>query len=110
MLRRGELPIVFFPEATFFRMPGLLPFKLGAFMVAAEVGVPVVPGALRGTRSILRADQWLPRRGRVELRLAEPIAASAASWQAALALRDRARSRVLEMCGEPDLGDQQVGF
>jgi 1-acyl-sn-glycerol-3-phosphate acyltransferase len=109
-LRRGELPIAFFPEATFFRMPGLLPFKMGAFLVAAEAGVPVVPGALRGTRSILRADQWLPRRGRVELRLSEPIAASGARWQAALELRDRARSRVLAMCGEPDLGDQQVGF
>jgi len=109
-LRSSELPIAFFPEATFFRMPGLLPFKLGAFQGAAEAGVPVVPGALRGTRSILRANQWLPRRGRVELRLAEPIAASAASWQATLELRDRARARVLEMCGEPDLGDQQVAF
>jgi hypothetical protein len=65
---------------------------------------------LRGTRSLLRADQWLPRRGRLELRLAEPIAASGASWQAGLELRDRARARVLEMCGEPDLGDQQVAF
>jgi len=101
----GPQPIAFFPEATFFRMPGLLPFKMGAFLVAAETGVPVVPAALRGTRSILRADQWLPRRGRVELRLGEPIVPRAASWQAAVELRDAARARVLEMCGEPDLGD-----
>jgi 1-acyl-sn-glycerol-3-phosphate acyltransferase len=91
-------------------MPGLLPFKMGAFLVAADVGVPVVPAALRGTRSILRADQWLPRRGRVTLRFAEPIVPRDASWQAAVELRDAARARMLELCGEPDLGDQPVSF
>jgi len=106
----GAEPIMIFPEATFFRMPGLLPFKMGAFVVAAEMRAPVVPAALRGTRSILRADQWLPRRGRVELRFAAPIVPTAASWQAAVELRDATRARVLELCGEPDLGDQPVAF
>jgi 1-acyl-sn-glycerol-3-phosphate acyltransferase len=103
-------PIVFFPEATFFRMPGLLPFKLGAFVVAAEAHVAVVPAALRGTRSILRADQWLPRRGRVELRVGEAIVPAGPHWQAALELRDAARARVLQLCGEPDLGDERFAL
>ena len=54
--------LMFFAEGTFTRVPGLMPFHLGAFTVAAEAGVPVIPVAIRGTRSILRADNWLPRR------------------------------------------------
>jgi 1-acyl-sn-glycerol-3-phosphate acyltransferase len=38
--------VVFFPEGTFGREPGLRPFHMGAFMIAAQVGVPVVPAAI----------------------------------------------------------------
>ena len=53
--------LVFFPEGTFTRRAGLSGFYLGAFKIAAEAGLPVVPGILRGTRSMLRGDQWFPR-------------------------------------------------
>ncbi|MCX7649992.1 MAG: 1-acyl-sn-glycerol-3-phosphate acyltransferase [Flavobacteriales bacterium] len=44
-LERG-IPIVIFPEGTMnTRGHGLLPFKSGAFRLAAEAGVPVVPVA-----------------------------------------------------------------
>ena len=46
--------LAWFPEGTFTRMPGLLAFHLGAFEVACQAGVPIVPVAIRGTRSILR--------------------------------------------------------
>ncbi|HHI70834.1 MAG TPA: acyl-phosphate glycerol 3-phosphate acyltransferase, partial [Rhodobacteraceae bacterium] len=57
--------LLFFPEGTFTRNPGLLPFRLGAFLAAAEAGLPIVPVAIRGTRSILRADAKLPHRGSI---------------------------------------------
>src|SRR5262249_52781621 len=57
--------LVFFPEGTFTRRAGLSGFYLGAFKVAAEAGIPVLPGVIRGARSILRGDQWFPRRGAV---------------------------------------------
>ena len=44
-------------------MPGLQAFHMGAFVVAARAGVPVVPVGVQGTRAILRAGQWFPRRG-----------------------------------------------
>ena len=53
--------IVFFPEGTFTRRMGLSEFFLGAFKVASDAGLPVVPGVIRGTRTMLRGDQWLPR-------------------------------------------------
>jgi 1-acyl-sn-glycerol-3-phosphate acyltransferase len=58
--RRGE-SLLFFPEGTFRRMPGLRDFRMGAFIAAAQAGVPVVPVAIHGTRSMLRAGS---RRGR----------------------------------------------
>jgi hypothetical protein len=54
---QADRSLVFFPEGTFTRMPGLLPFHMGAFVAAAEAGVPVVPVTIRGTRSLLRAGE-----------------------------------------------------
>jgi 1-acyl-sn-glycerol-3-phosphate acyltransferase len=105
---RAGARIVSFPEGTFQRMPGLLPFKLGSFLVASRAGVPVVPVALRGTRSILRADQWFPRRGVVEVRIGKPIEPLGRDWSAAVYLRDRARAEILWLCGEPDLEEEGV--
>lgn len=101
-VRQGRA-VVFFPEGTFGREPGLRPFRMGAFIVAAQAGVPVVPLALRGTRSILRAKQWLPRRGTLRLTIGEPLAARGTDWTAAIALRDEARASILRYCGEPAL-------
>ena len=50
-VRSGASP-VFFPEGTFDRQPGLREFRLGAFLLAARTGVPVVPVGIRGARSI----------------------------------------------------------
>jgi 1-acyl-sn-glycerol-3-phosphate acyltransferase len=102
--------IVSFPEGTLRRMPGLLPFKLGAFIMAAQAGVPVIPAGLRGTRSILRTDQWLPRRGAVHLRIGKPIQPRGSDWSAAIHLRDAARAEMLWLCGEPDLSEERVEF
>jgi 1-acyl-sn-glycerol-3-phosphate acyltransferase len=51
----------------------LLPFHLGAFLAAASAGVPIVPVSLRGTRDVLPADQWWPRRGAIEVDIGAPL-------------------------------------
>jgi 1-acyl-sn-glycerol-3-phosphate acyltransferase len=94
-----------FPEGTFFRAPGLLPFRLGAFVVAARSGVPVVPMVLRGSRSVLRAGQWLPRRGVIAATVGGPIAPAGSSWSDVLALRDATRTWMLAHAAEPDLAE-----
>ncbi len=99
---RGE-PLVFFPEGTFARMPGLLPFHMGAFVVAAEAGATVVPVGIRGTRSLLRAGSWFPHRGALNVRVGKPIKPEGGDWSAAVELRDRARQQILNLTGEPDL-------
>ncbi|MFZ5523854.1 MAG: AMP-binding protein [Pseudomonadota bacterium] len=101
-LQSGRSP-VFFPEGTFSRIPGLQPFRMGAFVVAAEAGVPVVPVSIRGTRSILHADHWFPRRGIITVTIGKPIAPEEKGWAAAIRLRNKARTEILRLCGEPDL-------
>jgi 1-acyl-sn-glycerol-3-phosphate acyltransferase len=99
--------VAFFPEGTFKRMPGLRPFRLGAFVAAADAKVPVRPVAIRGTRALLREGQSLPRRGPVFVTIGSPVFPSAAApdaFSAAVALRDAARAHILAYCGERDAG------
>jgi 1-acyl-sn-glycerol-3-phosphate acyltransferase len=98
-LRRGENVIVF-PEGTFKREPGLLPFHAGAFMAAALAGAPVVPAGLRGTREALRAGTWRPRHSQVSLRTGEALQPHGADWGATVRLRDTARTAIAQLSGE----------
>jgi 1-acyl-sn-glycerol-3-phosphate acyltransferase len=95
--------LVIFPEGTFSRIPGLRPFRMGAFVAAARSGVPVVPVAIHGTRSKLRGGGWFPWRGGVEVDVAPPVEPDGSDWAAAVRLRDAVRAGILARCGEPDL-------
>jgi len=96
--------LAFFPEGTFTRAPGLLPFRMGAFVIAAHCGLHVIPVALHGTRSVLRGEQWWPRRHAVSVRIGTPIAPDGRDFVAAVRLRDSVRAAILAGCGEPDAG------
>jgi 1-acyl-sn-glycerol-3-phosphate acyltransferase len=100
--REGRVLVVF-PEGTFTRQAGLLEFFTGAFKIASEAGLPVYPGVLRGTRSMLRSDQWFPRRARVEVEILDPVRPTGTDFASIVQLRDRARQAILSRCGEPDL-------
>lgn len=101
--QQGRL-LVFFPEGTFTRRAGLTEFYLGAFKVAAEAGLPVIPAIIRGTRSMLRADQWFPQWTPLSVHIGEPVLPSGTSFAAIVELRDKVRNVILQHCGEPDLG------
>jgi len=96
-------PLVFFPEGTFRRMPGLRTFHMGAFVTATNNGLPVVPMSLKGARDKLRDKSWLPRRGGIELIVGNALSPQTADWSEAVRLRDAARAYCLYHCDEPDL-------
>ena len=98
----GKRPL-FFAEGTLQRMSGLLPFQMGAFVTAAQAGMPVLPLTIRGTRNKLRGDSWFPRKGRVSVIISKPLMPTGSDWKAAVKLRDKVRSEILRHCGEPDL-------
>ena len=99
---RSGRDLVFFPEGTFTRQPGLQPFRMGAFLAAAQAGVPIVPVAIQGTRQMLRAGSWRPQRGVLAVIIEPPQPPDGDDWAAAVRLRDRARAAILRQCGEPD--------
>jgi 1-acyl-sn-glycerol-3-phosphate acyltransferase len=100
--KRGTSLIVF-PEGTFQRRPGLMAFRAGAFQAAAQAGLPVVPVAIRGARSVLRDGTWYLRRSAVAVSFAPPVQPDGSDWNAVLKLRDQVRAEILKRCGEPDL-------
>jgi 1-acyl-sn-glycerol-3-phosphate acyltransferase len=96
--------LVFFPEGTFTRTPGLLKFHSGAFMTAARAGCPVVPATVKGTRVTLAPAGAWPRPGRIVVEFLAPVTSSAGKTDiAAVELRDQAREVILRELGEPDL-------
>lgn len=110
---RDGRSLFFFPEGTFDRAPGLLPFHLGAFLTAAELDVPIVPIAIRGSRSVLRAESKLPQKGVITISIGDPIQPVTTEpyrdeWKIALQLRDAARYYILRHCGEPDVSSERI--
>lgn len=91
--RAGER-LVFFPEGGLSPDPGLRRFQLGAFLVAGEVGCPVVPVALLGTRTLLAPAARLPRRSDVEVAFAEALEPPQPGWRAAREVAGRARASI----------------
>jgi 1-acyl-sn-glycerol-3-phosphate acyltransferase len=90
---------------TFTRRAGLSGFYLGAFKVAAEAKLPVLPGIINGTRTLLRGSQWFPRRSAISVVIGDPVLPLGADFQAVVRLRDHVRQWMLVRCGEPDLAE-----
>jgi 1-acyl-sn-glycerol-3-phosphate acyltransferase len=99
VLRQGT-SVLFFPEGTFVRASGILPFRLGAFKAAVEARCPVVPVGLRGTREILPAYRWLPRRGPITVTIGAPITPEKDDWREMVRIRDHARAEVARAARE----------
>jgi fatty-acyl-CoA synthase len=97
---RGGVRLLFFPEGTFTTASGLLPFRLGAFKAATEANCPVIPIAILGTREILPAERWLPRRAPVTVSVGRPIQPEGEGWREIVRLRARARSAIASRLAE----------
>ncbi len=71
-LRRG-MAVFFFPEGTYAEGEQLLPFRSGAFLLAIEEQVPLVPILIEGTRTLVAGDgPWLAPRAEVRVTVLQP--------------------------------------
>ncbi|MEE2758257.1 MAG: lysophospholipid acyltransferase family protein [Myxococcota bacterium] len=67
------VPIMMFPEGTRSRTDDLLAFKDGAFRLAIQAGVPILPIAVHGTRSALPKSDWRFGRSDAAVIVGQPI-------------------------------------
>jgi 1-acyl-sn-glycerol-3-phosphate acyltransferase len=98
-VRQGQRLVVF-PEGTFRRGTGLLPFHLGAFRAAVDTGRPIVPVAIAGTRHVLPDGAWLLRHGAITVTISAPLEPRARGWPEMVRLRDDAVGIISHGCGE----------
>lgn len=86
----GGISVLFFPEGT--RSPDgrLLPFKKGGFVMARQLGFPILPVTIVDSNRILPKGCLFPRPGRLRIRFHPPILASDHPTDAALVAAVRA--------------------
>jgi len=67
--------VTVFPEGSRTRDGKLHAFKRGAYTLAVEFGLPVVPLTIDGAYSVMPRTAWLPRPGHITLTIHRPIEA-----------------------------------
>jgi 1-acyl-sn-glycerol-3-phosphate acyltransferase len=88
--------VMIFPEGTRSRGNGLLPFKDGAFRVAIEAGVPILPLVVAGTRRAMAKGSFRFQRAHARVKVLDPIETKGLSLDDVGALRDRVRTLIAE--------------
>ena len=71
----GGMSVVVFPEGSRTLDGRMHAFRRGAFALAVEFGLPVVPITIDGAYRVMRRTAWLPRPGRIILTIHKPIEA-----------------------------------
>lgn len=102
-LQDGCRALVIFPTGTRTEPGQTLPFRRGAAVLAAQLGLPLVPAHIKGTDYVLPRGRRMPRRGPVRISFGAPVMPPAAGvsigqWSRH-AIMD-VEARVLEMAKE----------
>jgi 1-acyl-sn-glycerol-3-phosphate acyltransferase len=91
-----RVSVMIFPEGTRSRTREMLPFKDGAFRLAVESGVPLLPIALAGTRHAMAKGSFRFQPSRALAQLLEPIETTGLTMADLPALKKQARERIDE--------------
>jgi lysophosphatidate acyltransferase len=69
-IRRHRQSVYMFPEGTrsYYKEPGLLPFKKGAFHLAVQAKVPIVPIVVSNYSDILNVRSWTFKGGKIPVK------------------------------------------
>lgn len=92
----NRVSVMIFPEGTRSKTSELLPFKDGAFRLAIEAGVPILPLAVSGTGTALRKDDWRFGRSDAEVRVLEPVETAGLNLSDIPELKARVRQTIVQ--------------
>ena len=84
--------VIFFPEGTRSRDGQILRFKRGAFRMALDLGLPILPLTIVGTRDVLPAGTSDLMPGSARLIIHQPISVEGATAAECQELSDRVRA------------------
>jgi len=91
-----HVSVMVFPEGTRSRDGSLGEFKDGAFRLAIEAGVPILPLAVAGTREAINKGHWRFGVADAEVRVMAPIPTDGLTRDDIGALRDRTRGLIAD--------------
>ncbi|HWP44045.1 MAG TPA: lysophospholipid acyltransferase family protein [Blastocatellia bacterium] len=106
-LRRGKSYVVY-PEGTRSRDGRLLPFKKGAFMMAIDAGVPIVPVSVSGASRIMPKGQIKVHPSTVRVTVHDPISTEGYSKENVTELMEITRAKILSGLSEEERAMQGV--
>lgn len=89
-----KVSVMIFPEGTRSTTGRLLPFKDGAFRLAIEAGVPILPLAVSGTGTALRKHDWRFGRSVAEVKVLEPVETAGLTVEDVPKLKAMVRDRI----------------
>ena len=92
----SRVSVMIFPEGTRSKTAELLPFKDGAFRLAIEAGVPILPLAVSGTSTALRKHDWRFGKSVAEVRVLPPVETAGLASADAPALKNTVRAMIVE--------------
>jgi 1-acyl-sn-glycerol-3-phosphate acyltransferase len=92
----NRVSVMIFPEGTRSKTAELLPFKDGAFRLAIEAGVPILPVAVSGTSTALRKHDWRFGKSVAEARVLEPVETAGLSLADVPVLKARVRGQIIK--------------
>ena len=102
-LQRQGTSIWVFPEGTRNHGKGLLPFKKGAFQMAINAGVPIVPLCCSNYRRSMRLNRW--HSGKLVIRTLPPIPTAGLSLDDMPELMARCRQQMADCIDTLDAAD-----
>ncbi len=91
----SKVSVMIFPEGTRSKTGELREFKSGAFRLAIEHQVPILPLAVYGTRDALRKHDWRLGYAEAEVRVLEPVSTEGLTMDDMPALRTRVRDLII---------------
>ncbi|CAN5758680.1 hypothetical protein BH23GEM11_BH23GEM11_21380 [soil metagenome] len=101
-IRNERLNVILFPEGTRSADGHLLPFKKGAFVLALQTQVPILPVGVSGSRAVMGKDSFRIRPGVITVRLGEPIPVEGLTTADRDEVLNRARGEILELMDPRD--------
>jgi 1-acyl-sn-glycerol-3-phosphate acyltransferase len=93
---RQKVSVMIFPEGTRSTTADLLPFKDGAFRLAIEAGVPILPLAVSGTSTALRKHDWRFGRSTATVRVLDPVETAGLTVEQVPELKAKVRLMIVE--------------